>query len=274
MGGDSPASRTDFDAWVLRTVLNPQLPLFREARYLLAEETEIRDTALYHAVLGAIASGNATRGGIASHIGRKSTDIGHPLAVLEEAQLISRETDPFRKGRSLYRITEPLIIFYEAVMRREWTRLERGDTAGAWHNSQATFLSQVVGPHFEAVCRDLALASGGEVFGTVPGEVAAGVVADPLRRGQIQVDVAVFAPDEPGRPRRVLSLGEAKWDKVMSPGHLERLRRARDLLAVKGYDTTGARLTCYSGAGFDAELADRAAGDPLIQLVGLEELYA
>jgi hypothetical protein len=72
----------------------------------------------------------------------------------------------------------------------------------------------------------------------------------------------------------VLSLGEAKWDKIMNPGHLERLRRARDLLAVKGYDTTGARLTCYSGAGFDSELADRAAGDPLIQLVGLEELYA
>ena len=112
------------------------------------------------------------------------------------------------------------------------------------------------------------------MFGTVPGEVAAGVVADPLRRGQIQVDVAVFAPDEPGRPRRVLSLGEATWDRVINSRHLERLRRARDLLAVKGYDTTGARLTCYSGAGFDAELADRAAGDPLIQLVGLEELYA
>jgi len=273
VGGDSPASLADFDAWVLRTVLNPQLPLFREARYLLAEEVEIRDTAIYHAVLGAIASGNATRGGIASYIGRKSTDIGHLLAVLEDSQLITRETDPFRKGRSLYRITEPLIIFYEAVMRREWTRLERGDTAGAWHSSQVTFLSQVVGPHFEAVCRDWARSSGAEVFGTVPGDVAAGVVPDPLRRSQIQVDAAVFAPDEPGRPRRVLSLGEAKWDKVMNPGHLERLRRARDLLAVKGYDTEQTRLTCYSGAGFDPELVDRAAGDPLIQLVGLQELY-
>jgi uncharacterized protein len=118
VGGDSPTSLADFDAWVLRTVLNPQLPLFREARYLLAEEAEIRDTAIYHAVLGAIASGNATRGGIGSHIGRKSSDIGHPLAVLEDSQLLARETDPFRKGRSLYRITEPLIIFYEAIMRR------------------------------------------------------------------------------------------------------------------------------------------------------------
>jgi uncharacterized protein len=81
-------------------------------------------------------------------------------------------------------------------MRREWTRLERGDTA--WRNSQATFLTQVVGPHFEAICRDWALSAADDVFGSAPGEVAAGVVADPLRRGEIEVDVAVFAPDEPG----------------------------------------------------------------------------
>ena len=272
VAGDAPGSIADFDSWVLRTVLNPQLPLFREARYLLAEEADIRDTAIYHAVLGAIASGNATRGGIASHIGRKSPDIGHPLAVLEGSQLIAREADPFRKGRSLYRITEPLISFYEAVMRREWTRLERGDTAGAWRNSQATFLAQVVGPHFEAICRDWAH-SAERVFGEAPGEVAAGVVADPLRRSQIEVDVAVFAPDEAGRPRRILSLGEAKWDKVMNLGHLERLRRARDLLAVRGYDTSATRLTCYSGAGFDSGLREAAAAEPRVLLVGLDEIY-
>jgi AAA+ ATPase superfamily predicted ATPase len=273
VAGDSPVSLADFDAWVLRTVLNPQLPLFREARYLLAEETEIRDTPLYHAVLGAIASGNATRGGIASSIGRKSPDIGHPLTVLENSQLITRETDPFRKGRSLYRITEPLIVFYEAVMRREWTRLDRGDTTGAWRNSQATFLAQVVGPHFETVCRGWAQSAGDEAFGEAPGEVAAGVVADPLRRSQIQVDVAVFAPDDPGHSRRVLSLGEAKWDKVMTLGQLERLRRARDLLAVKGYDMSATRLACYSGAGFDDELDDAARADARVQLIGLDTLY-
>jgi AAA+ ATPase superfamily predicted ATPase len=278
VAGDSPASLADFDSWVLRTVLNPQLPLFREAPYLLAEEADIRETAIYHAVLGAIASGNTTRGGIASAIGRKSPDIGHPLTVLEDSQLIVRELDPFRKGRSRYRITEPLIVFYEAVMRREWTRLERGDAAGAWRNSQATFLAQVVGPHFEAICRDWAreLALSGdslEWLGEAPGEVAAGVVADPFRHSQIEVDVAVFAPDDPGRPRRVLSLGEAKWDKVMGVGHLERLRRAASLLSVKGYDTSAARLACYSGAGFDHSLRDAARADRRVRLVSLDTLY-
>jgi len=75
------------------------------------------------------------------------------------------------------------------------------------------------------------------------------------------------------RARCYLSV-KPRGTRVMGTGHLERLRRARDLLAVKGYDTEQTRLTCYSGARFDPELADRAAGDPLIQLVGLEELYA
>jgi AAA+ ATPase superfamily predicted ATPase len=88
---DVPASRDDFDGWVARTVLNPAVPLFREARYLLAEETDIREPALYNSVLGAIAAGNATRGGIANYVGRKSSELMHPLTVLEDAGLITRE---------------------------------------------------------------------------------------------------------------------------------------------------------------------------------------
>lgn len=272
VGGDSPDSLRDFDSWVLRTVLSPEVPLFREARYLLAEDAQIRDAAIYHSVLGAIASGNATRGGIASYMGRRSPDIGHPLTVLEDAGLIERASDPFRKGRSHYRICEPLIVFYEAVMRREWTRLERGEPAAAWRNSQATFLAQVVGPHFEAICREWA-ASRGEAFGDWPGEVGAGLVPDPVRRTQIQIDVAVIAPGDPGTPRKVLSLGEVKWDKVMSVRHLDRLRRARDLLAVRGYDTGDTILACYSGAGFDRELRSAASGQPVL-LIGLDDLYS
>ncbi|PXX69301.1 hypothetical protein DFR70_102990 [Nocardia tenerifensis] len=258
VAGDAPESLADFDSWVLRTVLNPQVPLFREARYLLAEETEIRDAALYHAVLGAIAGGHTTRGGIANAIGRSSTGLGHPLSVLEDAQLVTREADPFTRGKSVYRVVEPLIVFYEAIMRREWTRLERGNSEAAWHNSRATFLSQVVGPHFEGICREWAMSVGPEVFGDLPGLVAAATVSDPQGKRQIQVDVAVLAPEETGQPRRILSLGEVKWDRTMTIGHVDRLRRARELLSAKGYDTSRTVLACYSGAGFDENL--RAVG--------------
>ena len=110
------------------------------------------------------------------------------------------------------------------------------------------------------------------VFGGLPGEVGSGVVPDPANRTQIEVDVVVLAPAEPGRPRKILSLGEAKWDRVMELRHVERLRRARDLLAVKGFDTRDTMLSCYSGAGFSREL--QAAQSHDIRLVGLDQLYA
>jgi hypothetical protein len=130
----------------------------------------------------------------------------------------------------------------------------------------------VTGPHFEAIYSDYAIAADPGVFGGLPGEVGSGVVPDPANRTQIEVDVGVLAPAEPGRPRKILSLGEAKWDRVMDLRHVERLRRARDLLAVKGFGTRDTVLSCYSGAGFSHEL--QAAQSHDIRLVGLDQLYA
>ena len=58
----------------------------------------------------------------------------------------------------------------------------------------------------------------------------------------------------------------------MSLRHVERLRRARDLLAVKGFNTRDTVFTCYSGAGFDRDLQAGQRHD--IRLVGLDQLYA
>jgi hypothetical protein len=87
------------------------------------------------------------------------------------------------------------------------------------------------------------------------------------------VDVAVLSAGAPDSPRRVLSLGEAKWGEVMGLGHLDRLRRARDLLSAKGNHAADAVLACYSGTGFSAELHAVARSNPRVLLVDLERLY-
>ncbi len=267
---DAPESLGDFDDWVLRTVLNPQSPLFREARYLLAEETEIRDPALYHSVLGAIAAGNRTNGGIANFIGRKSADLTHPLNVLEDCALIAKEPDIFRRGRWLYRVAEPLVNFYEAVMRPEWSRLESGQAEAVWRDQRADFFSRVVGPHFGTICRLFARSYGTDLFGGSVGEVGSGVVNDRASKTRIEIDVAVLAPSEPGRRQQILSLGEVKWGEVMSSRHVDRLARARDLLA-SSFDTQGCALACYSAAGFTDEL--KSAKDSRAALFNLNDIY-
>ncbi|MBT2396534.1 hypothetical protein [Streptomyces sp. ISL-100] len=68
---------------------------------------------------------------------------------------LTAEPDAFRKNRAMYRVAEPLIAFHHAVVRPESALLaRRRGTAGVWECSQATFLSQFVGPHFERLCRE------------------------------------------------------------------------------------------------------------------------
>jgi hypothetical protein len=155
-------------------------------------------------------------------------------------------------------------------MRPEWYRLEAGHTTEAWRDQQADFFSRVVGPHFESLCRTFTLKAGTGLFGGPVGEVGSGIVNDPANRTRIEIDVAVLAPPEPGRPRRLLSLGEVQWGQVMTRQHIARLARARDLLAAS-FDVSDCALTCYSGAGFSADL--RSAAGPGLVLVSVGDLY-
>lgn len=264
---DAPADQADFDSWVCRTVLNRASPLHKEARYLLAEEGTIRDPALYHSVLAAIASGNTTRGAIATYIGRPADTISHPLTVLEDVGLVTREADPLRAARSHYRIAEPLITFYHAIMRPEWSRLERPDAVRAvWADSQERFGSQVLGPHFEQLCRWwTATHASPETLGGRPSRVGSTIVNDPGGRTQHEVDVIALDPSG-----RILAIGEAKFGATMGIGQLERMRRVRDLLATN-HDVSGMRLLCFSGMGFAPELA--AAEPHTATLVDLPRLY-
>ena len=273
--GDTPAGPEDFDDWVVRTVLNPETPLFREARYLLAEEPDLRDNALYLSVLAAVADGNTTRGGMAGYLERKATDIAHPINVLGDAGLLHRDADVFRDNRATYRISEPLIRFYHAIMRPVWDQLERpGSAARVWQASRRRFVSNVLGPHFEQICREWSLHHADpDLFGGLPARVGHGVVHDSKARTGHEVDVAVIGIADGGKPP-LLAIGEAKWNDTMGIAHIERLQHIRDLIAASGrYDTSGTRLICFSGAGFDARAVDQASAAPDVHLIGLPALY-
>ncbi|MEU2384406.1 ATP-binding protein [Streptomyces sp. NPDC012461] len=270
---DVPDGPDDFDAWVCRTVLNPARPLHGEAPYLLAAEPDLRNRSLYHSVLAAVASGNSTSGGIASAVGRKATDISLPLTVLKNCGLLTSEPDAFRANRATYHVAEPLITFHHAVVRPETALLSRRrGPATMWEHSRPTFLSKVVGPHFERLCREwVEWHADAATFGGMPIQVSAGTVADPANRTTLEADVVVHGAV--GQDQGILlSVGEAKWHKVMHLGHLQRLRRILELLQARGVDTSRARPACYSGAGFAPELRDAEKRGEVV-LVDLHRLY-
>jgi AAA+ ATPase superfamily predicted ATPase len=272
---DTPSGPDDFDSWVLRTVLSPASPLFREARYLLADEPELHDTALYHSVLAAIAAGNSHRGGIGSYLGRRSGDLAHPLTVLEDCGLITRDPDVFKENRTSFRIAEPLVTFYHAVMRPIWSDLEHTrDATRLWQRSRRRFTSNVLGPQFEHVCRQwLRHMAPADLLSDYSNRVGSGTVNDVANKTSYEVDVVAFGLDDDNR-RPLIGIGEAKWADTMGMGHLERLRRIRSLLATQGrLGAKDARLMCFSGSGFTDELTHAADQDDSIVLIGVDDLY-
>lgn len=273
---DAPENAGDFDSWVNRTVLNPASPLFREARYLLAAESELRDPGLYHSVLAAIAAGNTVRGSIANYIGRKSGDLAHPLNVLIDCGLVYRRSDAFRDNQTTYEITEPLVTFYHAVMRPIWSDLAHTrNAARLWERSQSRFTSNVLGSHFEQLSRHWTrYFAPEEIVGGFPTRVEPGTVNDPANRKTCQVDVAAFGPDNDDR-EKLLAIGEVKWHETMGISHLERLRHIRGLLTAQGrHGAATACLLCYSGAGFTADLTQEASRTSGVRLLTPADLYA
>jgi uncharacterized protein len=206
----------------------------------------------------------------------ESSDLAHPLNVLMDCGLVFRQPDAFRANRSSYEVAEPLITFYHAVMRPIWSDLAHSrNPARLWERSEPRFSSNVLGRHFEQLCRYWTrYFAPEEITGGFPSRVEPGTVNDPAAKRTRQIDVPAFAVGDDGR-KAVVAIGEAKWHETMSLAHLERLRRIRSLLAAQ--DRPGAstaRLLCLSGAGFTAELRDEAAQSGEVRLLTPADLYS
>jgi hypothetical protein len=145
-------------------------------------------------------------------------------------------------------------------MRPVWDQLERpGSAARVWQASRRRFVSNVLGPHFEQVCRGWALHHADpDLLGGLPARVGHGIVHDPKARSGNALDVAVVGIADGHAKPPLLAIGEAEWNETMGVAHIERLMYIRDLIAQGGrYDTTRTRLLCFSGAGFN----DKAHAD-------------
>jgi DNA-binding MarR family transcriptional regulator len=270
--GEGPSSSKGFDRWVVRCLLDPTGALFREGRYLMAEEPRLTDRALYHSILTAVVEGRTRPGQIAATLHRPQTSLAHPFNVLEDIGLIRREEDPLRSKRTSYRITEPIVRFYHVVIRPHLAALERRVAEDVWAVSKPSFAAQILGPHFEEMARFwVAHFASRETLGEQVGAVGTTVVSDPQGRATHQIDVVATAAGDGGK---VLALGEAKWrNEPMKEADLDRLVEARRLLdSRQRVNAAGARLLLFSPAGFTAGLRRRASRSEAV-LVDLERMY-
>lgn len=275
-GDDLPAGPDDFDRWVCERVLSPAAPLFNEVTLLLSEDpttAKARKINLYHATLAGVALGNHAHSSLTSYVRIPGASLAPIVETLVSAELVERVQDPIRDNRPTYHLTDALIRFHYAVIRRHQSRLSRhgADAAGIWSQLLPTFESQVVGPGFEAAARYwVTHFADPDTLGGFPDHVGPStlVMGDGTER---QLDVVVAADDGRTAPERtILALGEAKAGELLSTRHLHRLEVVRSALGARA---AGAKLLLF-GAECAPELTDAAARRSDVELVDLARLYA
>ena len=271
-----PDSPDDLPAWLAATVLNPSHVLFREDEYLLREDPRVTDEAAYYSLLQAIAHGRHAPTKIAEALARTSNDISHHLGVMTTAGFIVRHEDLLADRRPLYRVADPIMRFHHLINRRHRARLEDRQALEVWADAEATYRSQIVGPHFESMCRLWTDRYAAEAtLGGPAGPSASVQVNDRRARQSFELDVvALQRGSETGATKIVQLIGEAKTYQL-DVDALERLDRLSDLLASRSGVAASPRAKrfLFSARGFTPELAAAALSRPDVELVDLARLY-
>jgi AAA+ ATPase superfamily predicted ATPase len=271
---DAPDGSRDFDAWVVRRLLNPASAMFREGNILLHEQPEVGDPTLYYSVLAAISRGAHRRGEIATALGRKDSALTYPLVMLEHTLLIERLEDALRERRPVYRIAEPAIRFQQLVIRPAEARLVRHAAEQVWADSADTVNSLIYGPHLEDLARDWCLSHADPAtIGGRPSRAQPAVLACRSCRVSHELDV-VAVETSPSGADRIIAIGEVKsTNKQVDVNAVRRLEHIRDLLPANRVKEPPA-LLLFSRSGFTKELHSFAGNRSDIQPIDLPRLYA
>jgi len=274
---EPPSRPDDLAGWLAATVMNPSHALFREDEYLLQEDPHITAEAPYYSLLQAIASGRTSQGRIATAVGRAPGDIVHHLKVMTTAGFLIRDHDLLTVRRPAYRIADPIVRFHHLVTRRHLAMLEDRRASEVWARSEATYRSNVVGPHFEAICRLwVNRYASPETLGGPTGPACRMQInhRDRTRSFELDITAPALRPAAQGRRVVIQAIGEAKATRL-DPSDLARLDRIAGLLTEHprtSHAATTKRLL-FSMAGFAPDLSEAARRRPDVELVDLDRLY-
>lgn len=274
----APATPDEFDAWVVRTLLDPGRALYTrsEAEFLLREEPRITHRTVYYDILAAVAGGASTPSKIGAALARHRSAVAAPVELLETTGYLHKAQDLLKPRNPVLRVADPIIRMNQLIALPLVDVIEHGRAAEAWRESRPTFQSKIVGPHFEELAQEWTRRFAVDETQLRVGAVGGTVVPDPQQRAKHEVDVVSLAPGE--RPQSshttVTLLGEAKATVLpRSLRDLARLDRIAELLATQGHDTSNAARVLFSLHGFYPDLQAEAAKRSDLLLVDVAALY-
>lgn len=256
-----------------RSILNPDGLLREEPRFLLFQESRLRDVDTYMSCLRAISSGVTRLNEIAQRIGRQRSEEVRPfLETLEEMGVVERRYPVTRSSgkRVAYAIADPFLRFWFRFVAPRESRLQTRDRAAA-------YLAEGVMPQldkfvsedaFERVCQAwlvdrLEAAEAGRWWGSIRRQEEG-----KQRTRAYEADAVAVGGDG-----RVRALGSCKWPDARNEKHEHDAAELDKLEVVRSeLDAPEADLYFFDRTGFSPRLRELAAERDDIHLVLARDL--
>lgn len=209
---------------IKNTFLNPTSSLYEEPENLLKQE--VREPALYNAIISAIAGGATKMSEIATKVGEATNVCAAYLKNLLELGLIQKETPygekPSRK--SIYQISDNMFRFWYRFIPDNASVISRG-AADLAYARIAPHFSEYMGSVFEEICKQylwqLLLNGKSPVQFT---ELGRWWGTDPRNKKQVEIDIMGE------QDKDTVIFGECKWtNEKVDSGVLETLKTRSEL---------------------------------------------
>lgn len=254
--------RLSIEENIKNTFLNPASSLFEEPENLLKQE--VREPALYNAIITAIANGASRMSEISTKVGEDTSVCATYLKNLMALGVVQKEAPYGEKAsrKSIYSIDDNMFRFWYRFVPENHSMIGRG-AADLAYKRIAPYLSDYMGKVFEEICKQYLwrLLLSGESPVQFK-ELGRWWGADPFTRSQTEIDIM-------GEQDKDTALfGECKWtNEKVDAGVLETLIRRSKI-----FHYSKIHLYLFSKNGFTKGCVEAADHMENVTLVRYKEL--
>ena len=249
---------------IKNTFLNPSSSIFEEPENLLKQE--VREPALYNAIITSIATGASRMAEISTKVGEDTSVCATYLKNLMALGIIQKETPYGEKAsrKSLYAIEDNMFRFWYRFVPENNSIIGRGAAELAYKRIEP-YLSDYMGKVFEEICKQylwklllsgespVAFAELGRWWGT-----------DPSTRRQTEIDIMGV------QDKDTALFGECKWtNEKVDVGVLKTLERRSQIFH---YSET--QLYLFAKNGFTNGCVETAEKMGNVTLVSYKDLLS
>lgn len=247
---------------IRNTFLNTSSFLFEETENLLKQE--VRDTAIYNAIITSIATGESRMSEISAKIGENTSVCSNYLKNLISLGIIKKEIPYGEKSsrKSIYRIADNMFRFWYRFIPANTSIIMRGAVDLAYRRIEPQ-LSDYMGSVFEDICGQYLWKL--LINGESPvefAELGRWWGNDPVSRSQTEIDIMAV------QDRNTALFGECKWtNEKVDLGVLEILVKRSQIFH---YNNT--RLYLFAKNGFTKGCQEEAEKLGNVSLVTFQDI--